>query len=141
MPTSGALNGTGVFVAMDTVVPGTTYLMIGGQTSHSLTLNNNIIDITNKTSAQFRELLGGEGTQSIDLTLEMVFNSEVTFVSLRDLSFSKAIAAFEIDVGGILIQFEGMVASWADTSPDGDKLSSSVSIQSTGAFVWAGVAP
>jgi predicted secreted protein len=137
MPTAGALNGTGIFVAMDTTIPGATYVMIGGQTSHSLTLNNNIIDITNKTSAQFRELLADEGTQSIDLTLEMVFNSEVTFASLKALAGTKALAAFEIDIGGASILFEGLVASWADTSPDGDKLSSSVSIQSSGSFTWA----
>jgi len=32
--------------------------------------------------------------------------------------------------------FTGMVASYADTSPDGDKLTASVSIQSTGTITW-----
>ena len=137
MSTAGALNGTGIFVAMDTTVPGVTYVMIGGQNSHSLTLNNNIIDITNKSSASFRELLPDEGIQSIDLSLELTFNSEVTFAALKALAGSKSDAAFEIDVAGDAIQFVGMVASWAETSPDGDKLTATVSIQSTGSFTWA----
>jgi predicted secreted protein len=137
MATDGALNGTGIFVAMDTAIPGVTYVMIGGQNSHSLTLNNNIIDITNKSSASFRELLAGEGIQSIDLGLELTFNSEVTFAALKALAGSKGDASFQIDVNGDLIQFVGMVASWAESSPDGDKLTATVSIQSTGAFVWA----
>lgn len=136
MSTVGAINGTGVFVAMDTTVPGVTYTQIGGQNSHSLTLNNALIDITNKTSAQVRELLSGEGIQSLDLTLELVFNSEVTFASLKEIAGTKEIAAFEIDVNGAQTQFEGIVASWADTSPDGDKLSASVSIQSSGDITW-----
>lgn len=135
--TAGALNGTGIFVAMDTDIPGVTYVMIGGQNSHSLTLNNALIDITNKTSAQFRELLADEGHQSIDLSMDMIFNSEVTFAALKTLAGTKALAAFEIDVDGAKIQFEGIVASWADTSPDGDKFTASVSIQSSGSFTWA----
>ena len=137
MSTSGALNGTGVFVAMDVAVPGASYVQIGGQNSHALTLNNNIIDITNKSSASFRELLPDEGIQSIDLSLELTFNSEVTFAALKALAGNKGDASFEIDVNGDVIQFVGMVASWAETSPDGDKLTASVSLQSTGSFVWA----
>ena len=34
------------------------------------------------------------------------------------------------------LQFTGLIASFADTSPDGDKLSASVSIQSTGTITW-----
>jgi predicted secreted protein len=136
MATDGALNGTGIFVAMDTAIPGVTYVMIGGQNSHSLTLNNNIIDITNKSSASFRELLAGEGIQSIDLGLELTFNSEATFAALKAAAGTKAPASFQIDVAGALLEFVGMVASWAESSPDGDKLTATVSIQSTGSFVW-----
>ena len=136
MATTGAENGTGIYVAMDTAVPGVTYVQIGGQNSHSLTLNNSLIDITNKSSASFRELLADEGTQSIDLTLDMTFNSEATFTSLRALAGTKADAAFQINMPAGNLIMVGMVASFADTSPDGDKLTASVSIQSTGSFTW-----
>lgn len=137
MATSGAQNGTSVLVGMDTNVPGSTYNIIGGQNSHTLTLNNQVIDITNKSSASFRELLPDEGTQSIDLSLDMTFNSDATFASFRALAGSKADASFEIAIGGSSILFVGMIASWADTSPDGDKLTASVTLQSTGSFTWA----
>jgi len=136
MATTGALNGTGVFVAMDLAVPGSVYEMVGGQNSHALTLNNAIIDITNKSSASFRELLGGEGIQSLDLSLELTFNSEATFASLKTIAGSKAQASFQIDVNGDLIQFVGQVASFAQSAPDGDKLSATVSIQSSGTFIF-----
>lgn len=136
MATTGAKNGTGIYVAMDTTVPGASYVQIGGQNSHSLTLNNSIIDITNKSSASYRELLPDEGTQSLDLSLDLTFNSQATFTSLRTLAGSKADAAFKINMPGGDLLFVGMVASWADTSPDGDKLTASVSLQSTGSFTW-----
>ena len=135
MATTGAQNGTGIYVAMD-ASGGGTYVQIGGQNSHSLTLNNSLIDITNKSSASFRELLPDEGTQSIDLTLDLTFNSEATFASLRPIAGTKADAPFRINMPGGNLSFTGMVASFADTSPDGDKLSASVSIQSTGSFTW-----
>ena len=136
MATTGAKNGTDIYVAMDTTVPGTSYVQIGGQNSHSLTLNNSLIDITNKSSASCRELLPDEGTQSIDLTLDLTFNSEATFSSLRSIAGTKADAAFRINMTAGNLDFVGMVASFADTSPDGDKLTASVTIQSTGSFTW-----
>ena len=136
MPTAGAQNGTGIFVAMDTAIPGATYVQIGGQNSYGLTLNNSLIDITNKSSAGFRELLPDEGTQSIDLSLDLTFNSEVTFQSLRTVAGTKAPASFQINMPAGMLLFVGMVASFADTSPDGDKLTASVTINSTGSFTW-----
>lgn len=133
---AGEQNGTGIFVTMDTAVPGVTYVQIGGQNSHSLTLNNNLIDITNKSSASFRELLPDEGTQSIDLSLDLTFNSETAAAALRALAGSKGDASFRIVMPAGNLDFVGMVASLADTSPDGDKLTSSVSLQSTGSFTW-----
>lgn len=138
MATNDAQNGTNVSVLMDANnLPGSVYVMIGGQNTHSLTLNNGIIDITNKSSAQFRELLGGQGTQSLDLTIELTFNSEATFVALRTAAGDKSIKAFRIVIPTLgNIDVECMVASFAETSPDGDKLSASVSLQSTGSFTW-----
>ena len=129
MATSGAQNGTGIYVLMGAV-------QIGGQNSHSLTLNNQLIDITNKSSADFRELLPDQGMQSLDLTIDLTFNSQATFSSLRVAAGTKSDEAFTIVMPAGTLAFTGMVASWADTSPTSDKLTASVSIQSTGAITW-----
>jgi len=133
MATTGAQNGTSIYVSMN---PGGGMTQIGGQNSHSLTLNNGLIDITTKDSASYRELLVDEGTQSVDLTLDLTFNSESTFASLRAAAGSKADYPFQINMPAGNMAFTGMVASFADTSPDGDKLTASVSIQSTGTVTW-----
>lgn len=133
---AGELNGTGVYVLMDTTVGGSNHVQIGGQNSHTVTLNNNPIDITNKSSSSYRELIDGEGTQSLDLSLDLTFNSETTFESLRTLAGSKAQADFQVEISGSQMQFVGQVASWTDTSPDGDKFTASVTIQSSGSITW-----
>lgn len=136
MATSGAKSGTDIYVAMDTTVPGSSYTQIGGQNSHTVTLNNALVDITNKSSADFRELLPDEGLQSLDLSLDLTFNSQATFTSLRSIAGTKADAAFRINMVAGNMDFVGIVASFVDTSPTADKLTASVTIQSTGTITW-----
>lgn len=135
---AGEQNGTNVLVAIeDTDNPGQ-YLIIGGQTSHTLTLNNNPIDITNKSSNSFRTLLEGEGLQSIDLSLELVYNSDVAYGRLRAAADTKESRNYRILIGSNTV-LEGafMIATFGETSPDNDKLTNSVSMQSSGQFTFA----
>ena len=134
MSTTGAINGTSVVVAMEETPGGATFAAIGGQNSHSMTINNAVIDITNKSSASFRELLAGEGTQSLDLSIELTFNSEATFDLLKAAASDKSANVFQIARGGQVIEGPFMIASWAETSPDGDKLTASASLQSQDAW-------
>lgn len=134
MATTGAINATTVLVAMEDTPGIGTFTAIGGQSSYSMTLNNAIIDTTNKSSASFRELLAGEGTQSLDLSLELIFNSETTFETFRDAASSQIAALMQIARGGQVIQGPFMIASWAESSSDGDKQTASVSMQSSGAW-------
>ena len=137
MATTGAINGTSVLVAMEDTPGGGTFTAIGGQVSHSMTINNAVIDITNKSSASFRELLDGEGTQSLDLSLELIFNSEATFDKFKAAANDKSSNTYQIARGSELIEVPMIIASWAESSPDGDKITASVSMQSSGAWTIA----
>ena len=137
MSTDTAINGTQVVLRVKH--SNGQFFNIGGQMSHTETLNNALIDITNKSSGQFRELLPEEGTQSIDFTIELTFNSETGYKYMRTLAGNKAEALFQVLVGTIATGFVRrviilQVTSFADTSPDGDKLTASVSLQSSRNF-------
>ena len=134
MSTTGAINGTSVLVAMEDTPASGTFTAIGGQSSSSMTMNNAIIDITNKSSASFRELLAGEGTQSLDLSIELVFNSDTTFESFRDVYSSQIAVLLQIARGGQVIEGPFLIASWAESSPDGAAQTVSVSLQSQDAW-------
>lgn len=128
---AGELNGTDVGVAIDVTDTGT-FTDIGGITTNSFTLNNGAIDITNKGSASWRELLGGEGLQSVDLTVECLFSSDTAFDAMKASALAKTIKDYQIVRGSATLEGGFMITSWAETSPDNDKLTCSVSLQSSG---------
>lgn len=131
MSTTGAINGTNAGLAVETTPGGGTYADIGGVTTNSLTFNNGLIDITNKSSASWRELLAGEGLQSADITAELVFNSDANFDIMKASFIAKTALSYQYARGGETLTGLFMIASWAETSPDNDKLTVSVSLQSS----------
>ncbi len=134
--TAGTKNGTSIFVAIEDSPGAGTYTQVGGQTTHTLTLNNNPIDITTKDDNSFRTLMDAEGLQSADLTLELTFNSDTAYAQLRALAGTKAITKFRIAIGAANFDANYMIGSWAETAPDNDKLTNSVSLVSSGTFAW-----
>lgn len=137
MSTTGAINGTDAGLAVETTPGGGTYADIGGITTNSMTFNNGLIDITNKSSASWRELLPLEGLQSADITAELVFNSDANFDIMKASFLAKTALSYEYARGGETLSGPFMIASWAETSPDNDKLTVSVSLQSQDAITIA----
>lgn len=139
MATVGAFNGTGNVIRVHN---GTIWQLVGGQISHSQTLNNALLDITNKEGTPgYRELLPDHGIQSVDYTVECVFNTQAAFTYLRGLANSKALAHFQIlrgDVATGTVDTEAylMVQSFADNSSDGEPLKATISLLSSDAFQY-----
>jgi len=133
---AGEANGTSIFVAIEDTPGSDTWTQIGGQLSHTLTLNNTPIDITSKDDSSFRTLMNAEGLQSCDLALELKYNSNAAYLQLRALFSSKVITNFRITIGGNDFDCAYQVASFSEASPDNDKVTNSVSLQSSGQFTW-----
>lgn len=134
---AGELNGTDALIALD-VADNATFVAIGGLTTNGLTLNNTPIDITNKSTASWRTLLGdnttGEGLQSMTITGEMVFTTDSAFAAMKTMALQKTIKALEIDRGGETVTGSFMIASYAETAPDNDKVTCTVTFESSGAI-------
>jgi len=128
---SGELNGTDCLLAID-VADNATFVAIGGLTTNGLTLNNTAIDITNKGSASWRELLGGEGLQAMDFTGEMVFSTNSAFDAMKTQALSKTLKAYEIARGSETVTGTFYITSYGETAPDNDKVTATVSLQSSG---------
>lgn len=138
MATPGAFNGTNVFIRVN---DGSDWLTIGGQLSHTETANTALLDITNKIGVpSFRELLPGQGMQSIDYTVEVVFNSDAAFRFVRDLAKNKDQALFQvvrgdIEVDGVVeTQVTLQVQNLTQTSADNEPLTGSISLLSSDEF-------
>ena len=137
MATSGAFNGTDVFIRVN---DGNQWLSLGVQLSHTETLTNSLLDITNKIGApKFRELLPDEGNQQIDYSVELVFVSQDGYDFVRELAGNKGQALFQVirtDVptGTLMTEVTLQVQSFADTSADNEALKGTVSLMSSDVF-------
>jgi TP901-1 family phage major tail protein len=61
--------------------------------THSLRLNNEQVEITNKSSAGYQTLLAGAGTQSITITFGGLVSNDSGFETLQGYAFANSINA------------------------------------------------
>lgn len=73
-----------------------TFTTIGGMRTTSLSINNEIVDVTNKTSAGWRELLGGAGVRSVTLSGAGVFTDSAAEMSVQAKMLAGSVDNYEI---------------------------------------------
>ncbi len=73
-----------------------TYTTVGGLRSTSITLNQESVDITNKDSANARELLGDAGVESVSISGSGVFTDAASEGTLRTAFGGANIPNFEV---------------------------------------------
>lgn len=128
---TGAVNGTKSIFQIDT---GGGFVNICGESSHSLTLNNEFIDVTNKCSGEKRTLLPGEGQQSIDVSVDALYSDDAALDFLTARAFDKAEFPAQQVLGAEVIGMTMMCQNLSDTADLNTAASRSFSLQSTGEF-------
>ena len=135
MSLSDVLNGSDVFLRVKT---GSQWLIIGGQTSHSQTKSNSAIDITHKQNGNVREVKSNDGLQIMDVSSELIFSTDAAFDYVKTSAGSKSIELFQVVRGSLngtadnVDEFNAMITSFVETSPDNDKQTASVTFMSSG---------
>jgi len=132
MSTTGALNGTGVFLEVETAPA--IFTPIGGQTSHTETMTTGLLDITNKIGEpNYRELLPDEGMQEVTYVVEMIFVSQAGYDFVRAMAGDKSEHKFRISRDGIpeAEEINLMVQTFADTSSDSEPFTGTVTLLSS----------
>lgn len=132
---AGELDGTSVFLEVFNTDTGL-WAPMAGELNSAPTLTNGLILITNKQSNSFVTILAGKGRQAIQLVGDWVFNSDADFQFVRDAANDKASVLLRILRGpvatGKIDQFNAIVGNVGDSSPDGDKITSAFTFQTTG---------
>ena len=137
MALSDVLSGSDVFLRVKT---GSQWLTIGGQLSHSQTKNTAPSDITCKQNGSVRDIMVGEGLQTMDVSSELIFSSDAAFDYVKTSAMNKSIELFQVVRGALTAsasnvdEFNAMITSFAETSPDNDKQTAAVSFISSS--VW-----
>lgn len=73
-----------------------TFSTIGGMRTTQLAINNEVVDITNKASGGWRELLSGAGIRSVTLSGAGVFTDGAAEMSLQAKMLAGSVDNYEI---------------------------------------------
>jgi len=129
------LNGSKVILLAE-ITPGVATL-IGGQVSHSKNLTLEAIDISNKSLANAREFLEGEGRKTADIAGEIIFSTDAAFQFLLSQYEAKTDFNLQVRYGPSLDRvdkFKVKVTAMSDSPEKNTALISSVTLTSTEGF-------
>ena len=115
-----------------------TMTTVGGMRSTSMTLNDEAVDITNKDSGSFRELLPSGGIQSMTITASGVFTDSTAEQTLRSAYGTSSFKSYNIivpDLGTYAGRF--MIASLEYAGEYNGEATYSVTLESSGSITFS----
>lgn len=138
---SGMLNGNDSLLY--TVDSNGALVMLGGVTSSSTTITNNLVETTNKSSEESRTYLDEAGTQSISHTEEVFFSSDTAYRTILDRYDDQTAHQYFFFYAGIddldqpADMFELIIPSATNSFEIDVPVSASITFESSGNFVLA----
>ena len=130
---AGEINGTKVILQDGTGE-------IVGQMTATLTIGGTPIDISNKANGDYITLLDGElaGKQLV-WSGEIIYNSGARYAALRANALSGTQDTYTVtyvsaNTTDEAFDFTGIANGMSDSLPHGDKVSTSITVSSSGAF-------
>ena len=115
-----------------------TMTTVGGMRSTSMTLNDEAVDITNKDSGSFRELLPSGGIQSMTITASGVFTDSTAEQTLRSAYGTSSFKSYIVivpDLGTYAGTF--MIASLEYAGEYNGEATYSVTLESSGSITFS----
>lgn len=113
---------------------------IACQRTTSLSINGETVDITNKDSAGFRELLADAGTSSMTVSVEGTYITDSTIANLRSRSIDKSLNDYTLiypSAGGKFDSVSFQVTSFDDSGEHNGEVTYSATLESSGTFAFA----
>ena len=114
-----------------------TMTTVGGMRSTSMTLNDEAVDISNKDSGSFRELLPAGGIQSMSISASGVFTDSTAETTLRAAYGTSTFKSYNIivpDLGTYAGTF--MIASLEYAGEYNGEATYSVTLESAGSITF-----
>lgn len=130
---SGEINGTNIVIENSVGA-------IVGQMESTLTVNGTVIDISNKSYQDFITLLDGElSGKQLQLAGTIVYNDDVQYAKVRADSLNGTQDTYTLTYVSANTTDESFSALFtpnglSDAIPHGDKVSSSITFLSSGAY-------
>jgi len=86
----GKFNGSAMLLQVETTPGGGTFATIGGSTQHTLAINNEEVDVSDKDSSNWGETLAGAGNRSVVVTMNGWASDNANFAILEAIVESDA---------------------------------------------------
>ena len=104
--------------------------------THTLTLDHEVVDITNKDSNGFRTILEGAGTKSISISVEGIVDNAASYETLFSAANSGSISTYSIGGMGDGDVIEGSfhLSSFETSGAHNGEQTFSVTLNSSGAW-------
>mgnify|MGYP003648968738 CR=1 FL=1 len=131
-----AQKGLDLQLAVEDTPASGTYTIIAGATTNNLSINNETVDVTNKSSSRFRQLLEGAGVTSISTNVSGVYTAAATEEQLRVAAQTNASLNYEITIpdGGSNKTYTGafQISSYENAGEYNGAVSFTATLESAG---------
>lgn len=129
-----AQKGISMLLRLGTVASPTT---VAGLRDVQLTLNNEMVDATNKESAGYRTLLAQAGVQSIQITGSGTAESQTSFETLQGYAFANSINTMNVIFGdGDTIEVGFQITNFQIQGPYNGAQTFSITLESSGQWTF-----
>lgn len=126
--------GNAVLVKYNTT--GSTYVTIGGARQASVTINNELVDVTNSDDAGIRKLLAGAGVNSVSIKLSGLYVEDAAATAMRTDAATDAHRNYQfVTPGATAKTYQGSfkIASYQESGSYKDAVTYEITFESAGA--------
>jgi len=109
------------------------FTTIGGMRSNKFSLNNNVIDTSNKSSGKWRQILGEAGMSSASITGAGVFTDSDAERLIREIAFNGTIKTYQLCFGnGNILEGKFFITHYERTGNYAEEETYAISLESSG---------
>ncbi len=115
--------------------PPETFDTLGGVRSRTMTINNEVVDITDSDSAGMREILDGGGIQSMSISGSGVFKDDTAVNTLEGYARANGLQTYQFVAAGLgTYEADFLCASFEYAGEHNGEASYACSFESSGAI-------
>lgn len=116
-----------------------TYNIVGCQTTTSISINNNPIDITSKCSDGYVELMEGRASQQLEISMDFNINTAaISYEEVQAAVRNQTVLKYIVEVPGETpLAYSGsfIISAYSESGGTDEVITGSMTLQSSGA--WA----
>lgn len=114
--------------------------VIGGLRNTKFVVNNEMVDVTSKSTAGWRTLLESAGTKSVQITAEGVFNDDAAYDTVMGYAMNGTINTFGlVDGDGNTLEGSFQVSSLESSGAFNEAQMYSITLESSGTPTYTNV--